>query len=107
MKRTIKQWCAEQGVNWLGQGATGGIRFDWKLVLAKGRTALFSTIVEGGLPETRRIGKRDVLVFPNINRPRDGGKISKAAFLRIINWVEQCLDGDVSKLEAPNKPNGR
>ena len=102
MKQTIKQWCADEGVNWLGQGSSGGIRYDWKLVLGKGRTAIFSTIVEGPLPETRRIGKRDVLVFPNVNRPRDDGKISKAAFIRIINWVEDCLDGNVHKLEAPN-----
>ena len=105
MKQTIKQWCAELGANWLGQGSSGGIRYDWKLVLGKGRTAMFSTIVEGDLPETRRIGKRDVLVFPNVNRPRDGGKISKTAFLRIINWVDDCLDGNVRKLEAPNKTN--
>ena len=105
-KRTIKQWCAENGVSWLGQGSTGGVRYDWKLVLGKGRTAIFSTMVEGGLPETRRIGKRDVLVFPNVNRPRDGGKISKAAFFRIINWVQDCLDGNIRKPEAPNKPGG-
>jgi len=103
MKRTIKQWCVEQGVNWLGQGSSGGIRYDWKLVLGKGRTAIFSTVIEGELPETRRIGKRDVLVFPNVNRPKDGGKISKTAFLRIINWVEDCLDGNVRKLKTPNK----
>ena len=106
MKRTIKQWCAEQGVNWLGQGSTGGIRYDWKLVLGKGRTALFATIVEGELPEPRRIGKRDVLVFPNVNRPRGGGKISKAAFLRIVSWVEDCQDGNIRKLEAPSRING-
>ena len=106
MKRTIKQWCVEHGVNWLGQGSTGDLRYDWKLALGKGRTAIFSTAVEGGLPETRRIGKRDVLVFPNVNRSKDGGKISKAAFLRIISWVEDCLDGNVHKLETPNKTHG-
>ncbi len=64
---------------------------------------MFSTIVEGELPEARRIGKRDVLVFPNVNRPRDGGKISKAAFIRIINWVEDCLAGNIRELKTPNK----
>jgi hypothetical protein len=103
MTRTIKQWCAEHGVNWLGQGSIGGIRYDWKLVLGKGRTAIFSTTVEGGVPESRRVGKRDVLVFPNPNRPRDGGKISKTAFLRIINWVEDCLAGNIRELKAPNQ----
>ena len=102
MKKTIKQWCAEHGVNWLGQGSIGEIRYDWKLVLGKGRTAVFTTTVEGDLPETRRIGKRDVLLFPNVNRPKDGGKISKPAFLRIINWVENCLEGNVRELKAPN-----
>jgi hypothetical protein len=102
MKRTIKQWCVVYNVGWLGQGSSGGIRYDWKLVLGEGRTAIFSTIVEGELPETQRIGKLHVLVFPNVNRPRDGGKISKIAFLRIIKWVEGCLDGNVRKLEAPN-----
>ncbi len=102
MKRTIKQWCGEHGVNWLGQGSIGSLRYDWKLVLGKGRTAIFSTTVEGDLPETRRVGKRDVLFFPNVNRPKDGGRISKSAFLRLINWVEDCLDGNMHKLEAPN-----
>lgn len=103
MKRTIKQWCGEHCVNWLGQGSTGGFRYDWKLVLAKGRTAIFSTAIEGDLPETRRLGKRDVLVFPNVNRAKDGGKISKAAFLRIINWVEDCLSGNLRRLETPDQ----
>lgn len=103
MKMTIKQWCAEQGINWLGQGAIGAIRYDWKLVLGKGRTAIFSSTVEGGLPEVRRIGKRDILVFPNVNRPRNGGKISRGAFQRIITWVENCLDGNLHILEASNK----
>ncbi len=103
MKRTIKQWCMEEGVNWLGQGSSGGIRYDWKLVLGKGRTAMFSSIIEGDLPETRRIGKRDVLVFPNVNHPRDGGKIGRAAFLRIIQWVEDCLAGNIRELKTPNQ----
>jgi hypothetical protein len=102
MKQTIKQWCCEHGVNWLGQGSIGDIRYDWKIVLGKGRTAIFTTTVKGDLPETRNIGKRDVLLFPNVNRPKDGGKISKTAFLSIINWVEDCLDGNVRKLKAPN-----
>lgn len=102
MKRTIKQWCIEHGVGWLGQGSTGNIRYDWKLVLGKGRTAVFSTTVDGDLPQTRRLGERDILVFPNVNRSKDGGKITEAAFLRIIKWVDDCLDGNLSKLEAPN-----
>jgi len=102
MKRTIKQWCKEHGFDWLGRGSSGGIRYDWKLVLRKGRTAIFASIIRGELPETRRIGKRDVLIFPNVNRPQRGGKISKTAFLQIINWVEDCLDGNVRKLNAPN-----
>lgn len=106
MKRTIKQWCAEQGINWLGQGSSGGITYDWKLVLGKGRTAIFSTIIEGELPEFRLIGKRNVLVFPNVNRPKNSGKISKAAFLRIVNWVEDCLAGNIRELKAFNQALG-
>ena len=106
MKRTIKQWCGEHDVNWFGQGSTGGLQYDWKLVLGKGRAAIFSTTVEGDLPELRRIGRRGVLLFPNVNRSKDGGKISKTAFLRIISWVEDCLNGNVHKLETPNKVHG-
>jgi hypothetical protein len=103
MRRTIKQWCREDGVNWLGQGSTGGFQYDWKLVLGKGRTAIFSATVKGTLPEIRRLGKRDGLVFPNVNRPKDGGKISKTAFLQIINWVEDCLAGNIRELKEPNQ----
>lgn len=103
MKRTVKQWCGQHGLNWLGQGCTGGIWYDWKLVLGKGRTAIFSTKVTGGIPETRRIGTRDILVFPNPNRARDGGRISETAFLKIIHWVEDCLAGNVRGLNAPDK----
>lgn len=103
MKRTVKQWCGEHGVGWLGQGCTGGIRYDWKLVLGKGRTAIFSTTGASGLPEPRRVGKRDVLVFPNPNRPKAGGKISETAFLQIIRWAEDCLAGNIRELKAPNQ----
>jgi hypothetical protein len=103
MRQTIKQWCREHDVGWLGQGATGGTRYDWKLVLGKGRTAIFASTVSGSLPEPQRIGKRDVLIFPNVNPENRGGKISEAAFLRIIAWVEDCLAGNVRALEAPNK----
>ena len=103
MKRTIKQWCVEHDVGWLGQGTSGGIKYDWKLVLGKDRTAIFSTMVEGKLPEPRRIGKRYVLIFPNVNRSRGNGKISKTAFLGIIKWVEDCLSGNMLKPEVSNQ----
>jgi hypothetical protein len=104
MKRTIKQWCREHDIGWLGQGATGGTRYDWKLVLGKGRTAIFASTVIGSLPESQRIGKRDVVLFPNVNKASKGGKISEAAFLRIIAWVEECLAGNLRELEAANMP---
>jgi len=50
MKRTIKQWCADQGVNWLGQGAIGGIRYDWKLVLGEPEVTAFHGIPVRYLP---------------------------------------------------------
>ena len=103
MKRTIKQWCKEHDIGWLGQGATGGIRYDWKLVLGKGRTVIFSNAVTGSLPERRRIGKREILVFPNVNRSRNGGKISESAFRRLIAWVEDCLAGNIREIEDPTR----
>jgi len=102
MKKTIKQWCKEHEVNWLGQGQTGPVRYDWKLVLGKGRAALFACTVKGPQPELHRVGKREVLVFPNVNRPKDGGKITESAFLCILNWVDDCLNGDIRELTSAN-----
>ncbi len=103
MKKTIKQWCREHEVNWLGQGQTGPVRYDWKLILGKGRTALFASTVKGPQPELHRVGKREMLVFPNVNRPKDGGKITGPAFLRILDWVDDCLNGDIRELTSANK----
>lgn len=106
MKMTIKQRCVARGIHWLGQGKTGTIRYDWKLVLGKGRTALFSSTVKGDLPEVRRVGERDLLVFPNVNGPKNQGKISEAAFQRIIDWVQDCLDGNLRALQPPQATEG-
>jgi hypothetical protein len=103
MKRTIKQWCKEHNVGWLGQGTTGSISYDWKLVLGKGRTAIFSSTVKGPLPEQKPVGSREVLIFPNVNSSKNGGKISEFAFLRLIAWVEDCLTGNIRGIQAPNK----
>jgi hypothetical protein len=100
MKRTIKQWCKEFDYGWLGQGVIGSIRYDWKLVLGKGRTAIFSSEVKGLLPQQKPVGMREVLVFPNINQPNRGGKISESGFRRIVSWVEDCLAGNIRELEA-------
>ena len=103
MKRTIKQWCKETDIGWLGQGATGGIPYYRRLVLGKGRTAIFSSAVKGPLPESRTIGKREIIVFPNVNRARNGGKISESAFRRLIAWVEDCLAGNIREIEDPTR----
>lgn len=95
MKRTIKQWCKEYEVGWLGQGTIGTLRYDWKLVLGKGRTAIFSSTVKGPLPELLPVTKREVLVFPNVNPPNDNGKTSRHESLRMLAWVEDCLEGRV------------
>ena len=103
MKNTIKQWCKEYEINWLGQGQNGSVRYDWKLVLGKGRTAIFASTVKGPQPELHRVGKREILVFPNVNRSKGGGKITKSAFLRILNWLDDCLNGDIHELRPANK----
>ncbi len=102
MKKTIKQWCKQYEINWLGQGSMGEIRYDWKLVLGKGRTAIFSSSVQGAMPEIHTINGREVLVFPNVNKPRNGGKISDSAFHSIIDWVNTSLDGNQCEY-APHK----
>ena len=105
MKRTIKQWCGEHKVNWLGQGSRSHISYDWKLVLRKGRSAIFSSAVESSRPEVQTVNQREIFVFPNVNCSRDNGKISETAFLRILSWVEDCLDGNVRELESSNQPS--
>ena len=107
MKRTIKQWCAEHKVNWLGQGSLSHISYDWKLVLGKGRSAIFSSTVDGSRPKLQTINQREIPVFPNVNQSRNNGKISEAAFLRILGWVEDCLDGNLRELESPSQTGGR
>lgn len=107
-QRTIKQWCAEYGMNWYGQGRIGAIRYDWKLILEKGHSAIFSSAVGSSEPEAHDIDERVVLIFPNPNSPVKQGKISRAKFLRIIHWVKQCLLGKVTSLEASmEKSNDR
>ena len=92
-------------MDWYGQGRIGTIGYDWKMILDKGRSAIFSSVIESSEPEAHQIKGRLVLVFPNPNSPRNHGKISRAKFFRIIEWIEQCLIGDVTSLEAsmPNK----
>ena len=103
MKRTIKQWCSEHKINWLGQGSLSHISYDWKLVLGKGRSAIFSSSVEGTRPTLETVNQREILIFPNVNKSRNNGKISETAFIRMLNWVEDCLDGNLRNLESPNR----
>jgi hypothetical protein len=95
-KKTIKQWCAEYEMHWYGQGRIGTISYDWKMTLGQGRTAVFSSAIESSEPETHQTNNRTVLVFPNPNSPRNQGKISRTKFLRITDWVEQCIMGNIT-----------
>ena len=104
-QNTIKQWCSEHDINWYGQGSLGEIRYDWKLAFGHGRSAFFSSGVSSATPVVQELNGKQILLFPNVNTSRKIGKISEAAFLRIIDWVQRCLDGDVSGLENKEKPN--
>ena len=94
MKKTIKQWCQQYDIDWYGQGTLGPIWYDWKLVLAPGRSAIFSSMVKSDIPEVHKTKRRSFLVFPNINSKKNNGKISEDPFLEIIHWVNETLDTD-------------
>lgn len=72
-------------------------------MLGKGRTAIFSSTVKGPLPEPKPVGAREVLIFPNVNPSKNGGKISELAFLRLIDWIEDCLAANIRGIQAPNQ----
>jgi len=93
VKRTIKQWCKLHDVDWYGQGTYSKIRYDWKLVFGPGRVAMFSSMVKSKEPETHEINGRKILLFPNVNSPRNNGQISEQNFLDTIKWVGDCLVG--------------
>ena len=107
MKKTIKQWCHQYEINWLGQGSLSSIRYDWKLILGKGRVAIFSSIVTGATPEIHTINDRQVLIFPNVNKPNNNGKLGETAFLNILDWVNKCLDGNLCEYYSQNKSLNR
>ena len=94
MTKTIKGWCKQYDLNWYGQGTFGPVRYDWKLVLAPGRSVLFSSMVKSDMPELHKSQKRNILVFPNVNSKRNNGKISEGRFLEIIGWVNEALDAN-------------
>ena len=96
MKRTIKGWCKKYGIDWYGQGNFGSVRYDWKLVLAPGRTAMFSSMIKSEKPDIYNINRRSVLIFPNVNSKKNNGKISEARFIEIINRVNEYLDTNKS-----------
>ena len=103
MKKTIKQWCSQYQINWLGQGNLGQIRYDWKLVRGKGKVAIFSSTIKGSMPEFHTVNDRKILLFPNINRSKNNGMISEAAFLNLIEWVDKCLDGNLCEYTSQNQ----
>lgn len=103
MKKTIKQWCNHYQIGWLGQGNSSHIRYDWKIVLGKGKVAIFSSTVEGSMPEIHTINDRKILLFPNINKAKNNGKISESAFLYLIDWVNKCLNGSLSEYTSQNE----
>ena len=94
MKRTIKGWCKQYGIDWYGQGNYGSVRYDWKLVLAPGRSAMFSSVIKSSNPEIFNTNRRSILVFPNVNLKKNNGKISEERFLEIIRWVNEALDAN-------------
>ncbi|MHA1451073.1 MAG: hypothetical protein ACTSP4_16855 [Candidatus Hodarchaeales archaeon] len=94
MKRTIKGWCKQYGIDWYGQGNFGSIRYDWKLVLAPGRSAIFSSMIKTDKPEIHIINRRNVLVFPNVNSKKNSGKISEARFIEIMSCVNEAMDAN-------------
>ncbi len=91
MKKTIKGWCKQYDINWYGQGSFGPVRYDWKLVLSQGKSAIFSSMVESNIPESLKTTGRSILVFPNVNSKKNNGKISEERFLEIIHWVNEAL----------------
>jgi hypothetical protein len=96
MKRTIKGWCRHNDIDWYGQGNFGSVRYDWKLVLASGKTAMFSSMVKTENPEIYNINRQNVLILPNINSKKNNGKISEARFIEIISWVNESLNANKS-----------
>ena len=97
MKKTIKGWCKHYDINWYGQGTFGPIRYDWKLILAPGRSACFSSMVRSDIPELHKSKKRNILVFPNVNSNKNNGKISERQFIEIIQWVNEAWDANSVK----------
>lgn len=63
MKRTIKGWCKQYGIDWYGQGTFESVRYEWKLVLAPGKTAMFSSMVKTENPDIYNINRRSVHIF--------------------------------------------
>lgn len=109
MKCTIKQWCIEKHLNWYGQGVIGQFRYDWVVMLGKGRRAIFSSINTNNVPLLYPLRDHDVLIFPNINSSSQGGKISEQRFDRIIAWADTCLSGGImpfDKFMLPSQSNG-
>jgi hypothetical protein len=96
MKRTIKGWCKQYDIDWYGQGNFGSVRYDWKLVFAPGRTAMFSSMIKTETPDIYNINKRDILIFPNVNSRKNNGKISEERFIEILSWVNEALDANKS-----------
>ena len=92
MKKTIKGWCKQYDINWYGQGTFGPIQYDWNLVLASGKSAIFSSMVKSDIPELYKSKRHKILVFPNINSKKNNGKISKGQFIKIIRWINEALD---------------
>ena len=96
MKKTIKGWCKQYGIDWYGQGNFGSVRYDWKLVLAPGKTDMFSSMIKPEKSDIYNINRRSVLIFPNVNSKKNNGKISEARFIEIISWVNESLDANKS-----------
>jgi len=96
MKKTIKQWCIECGINWYGQGNVSMIVYDWKLAFGAGKSAIFSSMIDTKMPKIHTINGKEIYVFPNVNPSKNNGKISKDRFNRMIDWVQQCLEGNIS-----------
>ena len=94
MKKTIKGWCKQYDINWYGQGNYGSVRYDWKLVMASGRSAMFSSRIKSSNPEIFNTNRRRILVFPNVNLKKNNGKICEERFLEIIRWVNEALDAN-------------
>jgi len=48
------------------------------------------------MPKIHTINGKEIYVFPNVNPSKNNGKISKDRFNRMIDWVQQCLEGNIS-----------